>query len=113
MLRRSLVTALTAAGLLAAALATAPAHAQGAAKTLRFVPHANLTVLYPTWTTAYVTRNHAYMIYDTLFAVNQKGEIKPQMVDKYTTSKDSKVPGPSPCATGSSFTTASRLPAKT
>lgn len=91
MLRRTLVTALTAAGLLAGAIATAPAHAQGAAKTLRFVPHANLAVLDPVWTTAYVTRNHAYMIYDTLFAVNQKGEIKPQMVDKYTISKDGKV----------------------
>jgi peptide/nickel transport system substrate-binding protein len=35
-------------------------------KVLRFVPHANLAVLDPIWTTAYVTRNHGYMIYDTL-----------------------------------------------
>ncbi|NBQ88681.1 MAG: ABC transporter substrate-binding protein, partial [Betaproteobacteria bacterium] len=90
MLRRSLIGALSAAGLAAALTASPAVHAQ-TAKTLRFVPHANLTVLDPTWTTAYVTRNHAYMIYDTLFAVNQKGEIKPQMVDKYTTSKDGKV----------------------
>ncbi len=37
-------------------------------KVFRFVPHANLAVLDPIWTTAYVTRNHAYMIYDTLFS---------------------------------------------
>ena len=28
-------------------------------KVFRFVPHANLAVLDPIWTTAYVTRNHA------------------------------------------------------
>ena len=89
MLRRSLIGALSAVGLAAALTASPAVHAQ-TGKTLKFVPHANLTVLDPTWTTAYVTRNHAYMIYDTLFAVNQKGEIKPQMVDKYTTSKDGK-----------------------
>ena len=37
-------------------------------KVFRFVPHANLAVLDPIWTTAYVTRNHGYMIYDTLFS---------------------------------------------
>jgi peptide/nickel transport system substrate-binding protein len=84
--RRSLLA--TAALLVALAGAAGPAAAQGS--TLRFVPHANLTVLDPIWTTAYVTRNHAYMVYDTLFAVNQKGEIKPQMVDKWSTSKDGK-----------------------
>jgi peptide/nickel transport system substrate-binding protein len=82
--RRLLVTATLAA---AAAIA-APTTALAQTTTLRFVPHANLTVLDPVWTTAYVTRNHAYMVYDTLFGVNQKGEVKPQMVDKYSTSPD-------------------------
>jgi peptide/nickel transport system substrate-binding protein len=59
-------------------------------KTLRFVPQASLVILDPVWSTGYVTRNHAYMIYDTLFAMNSKGEIKPQMVDKWRTSKDGK-----------------------
>lgn len=67
---------------------TAVAFAQ--TKTLRFVPQANLTVLDPVWSTAYVTRNHAYMIYDTLFSMDSKGAIKPQMVDKWSTSKDGK-----------------------
>ena len=73
-----------------AALACVPGVALAQAGTLRFVPHANLTVLDPVWTTAYVTRNHAYMVYDTLFAVDQKGNVKPQMVDKWSTSKDGK-----------------------
>ena len=56
--------------------------------TLRVVPQASLTVLDPVFTTAYVTRNHGYMIYDTLFGTDAKGEIKPQMVDKWSASAD-------------------------
>jgi peptide/nickel transport system substrate-binding protein len=62
-----------------------PAHAQ---KTLRAVMHSDLKILDPIWTTAYIVRNHGYMIYDTLFAQDEKGEIKPQMVDKYDVSAD-------------------------
>jgi peptide/nickel transport system substrate-binding protein len=57
-------------------------------KTLRFIPQADLRILDPIGTTAYITRNHGYMVYDTLFAVNDKFEVKPQMVDKYEISKD-------------------------
>ncbi len=60
-----------------------PALAQ---KTLRAVMHSDLKILDPIWTTAYIVRNHGYMIYDTLFAQNEKGEIKPQMVDSYDVS---------------------------
>ena len=63
----------------------APAHAD---KTLRAVLHSDLKILDPIWTTAYIVRNHGYMIYDTLFATDEKGEIKPQMVDKYDVSAD-------------------------
>ena len=59
-----------------------------AQKTLRFVPHSDLKILDPIWTTAYITRNHGYMVYDTLFGMDEKGEIKPQMVDKYEVSAD-------------------------
>src|SRR6516162_6424957 len=62
-----------------------PAHAQ---KTLRAVMHSDLKILDPIWTTAYIVRNHGYMIYDTLFAADEKGEIKPQMVDKHEVSAD-------------------------
>lgn len=61
MKRRSLFAAGLSLSL--AMMAGGAAQAQPAnTKVLRFVPHANLTVLDPIWTTAYVTRNHAYMI---------------------------------------------------
>src|SRR5256712_12482590 len=56
--------------------------------TLRVVMHSDLKIVDPIWTTAYIVRNHGYMIYDTLFAMDAKGEIKPQMVDKYDVSAD-------------------------
>jgi len=68
------------------ALLSQPAVAQQ--KTLKFVPEADLRSLDPIWTTAYITRNYGYMIYDTLFAVNEKFEPQPQMVDKWSLSAD-------------------------
>ena len=56
--------------------------------TLRVVPQSNITILDPIWTTAYVTRNHGYMIYDTLFGTDAENRIKPQMVDTWGVSKD-------------------------
>lgn len=58
---------------------------------LRVVPSSDLKVLDPVWTTANITRNHGYMIYDTLFGLDDKGVIRPQMVDKYSASADNKV----------------------
>jgi peptide/nickel transport system substrate-binding protein len=72
-----------------AAVATAPALAQQ--KTLKFVPQADLRILDPIWTTQYIVRNHGYLVYDTLFAQNDKFEIKPQMVDSYKVSDDQKL----------------------
>ena len=63
-------------------------HAQKRGGTLKFVPHADLKILDPIWTTAYITRNHGYMICDTLFAIDANLKLKPQMVDKYTVSTD-------------------------
>ncbi len=67
------------------------AHAQAPKRggTLRFIPHADLKILDPVWTTAYITRNHGYMIYDTLFATDAGLQIRPQMAERYTVSKDS------------------------
>jgi peptide/nickel transport system substrate-binding protein len=71
----------------AAAAATAPrAHAQKKGGTLRFVPHADLKVLDPIWTTGYITRNHGYMVFDTLFAHDANLKVQPQMVDRWTVS---------------------------
>jgi peptide/nickel transport system substrate-binding protein len=41
-------------------------------KTLRLIVRTDLRVLDPIWTTAYVSRNHGYMIFDTLFALDSK-----------------------------------------
>ncbi len=64
------------------------AQSQDQTKTLRVVPQADLKILDPIWTTAFVTRNHGYMIYDTLFGLDGEGKIQPQMVDTYSTSPD-------------------------
>jgi peptide/nickel transport system substrate-binding protein len=76
------------ASLTAALLPPSAVRAQKRGGTLRFIPHADLKVLDPIWTTAYITRNHGYMIYDTLFALDGNLQIRPQMVDKHTVSRD-------------------------
>jgi peptide/nickel transport system substrate-binding protein len=63
-------------------------HAQKSRQTLRFVAHADLKVLDPVWTTAIITRNHSYLVYDTLFGTDENLQIKPQMVDRVTVSPD-------------------------
>ena len=60
----------------------------GAARTLRVIPQANLTSLDPVWTTAVVTRNNAFMVFDQICAQDSKGEIQPQMVGKTDISAD-------------------------
>ena len=74
--------------MLLAAFAATGANAE---KVLRIVPHADLKNLDPIWTTAYITRNHGYMVYDTLFAVDEGLKVQPQMVDSWKVSDDAKV----------------------
>jgi peptide/nickel transport system substrate-binding protein len=64
-----------------------PAFAQ-TGKTLRLIPEADLRVLDPIWTSAYITRNYGYMVYDTLFAFDADFKPQPQMVDSWTESDD-------------------------
>ncbi|MEX2520565.1 MAG: ABC transporter substrate-binding protein [Paracoccaceae bacterium] len=49
------------------------------AQTLRAVKHSALRVLDPIITTAYMSRNHGYMVYDTLVAMDANFEVQPQM----------------------------------
>src|SRR5262245_56385120 len=60
----------------------------GQEKVLKFIPQADLRILDPIATTAYITRNHGYMVYDTLFAIDATFQVKPQMVAKWEVSKD-------------------------
>ena len=65
-------------GTFAAGAVLAPAAAP--AQTLNVVMHSDLRILDPIWTTAYIVRNHGYMIYDTLLAVDDKLDVRPQML---------------------------------
>ncbi|MGH7036655.1 MAG: ABC transporter substrate-binding protein [Stellaceae bacterium] len=77
------VMALAAPSLSFRARAAVPAN-----KLLRFIPQSDLRVLDPIWTTAYVTRNHGYMVFDTLFAIDHKFKPHPQMVGEWSVSPD-------------------------
>jgi peptide/nickel transport system substrate-binding protein len=70
------------------ALVFAASSAAAQEKVLKFIPQADLRILDPITTTAYITRNHGYMVYDTLFATDAKFQAQPQMVDKWDISKD-------------------------
>ena len=58
----------------AAALAAPSLARAQAARPLRFVPHANLSVVDPVASTAYVTRNHGFLVWDTLYALDESYE---------------------------------------
>ncbi len=88
--RRTLLKAFAGAGTLAASgRLSAPALAQGAAaRTLRFVPQANLANFDPIWGTQYVVRNASAMVWDTLYGVDEKLVPQRQMVEAEEVSAD-------------------------
>ncbi|WGR91525.1 ABC transporter substrate-binding protein [Bradyrhizobium sp. ISRA443] len=55
--------------------------AMAAEKTITAVMHSDLRIIDPILTTAYITRDHGYMIYDTLLATDSNFKIQPQMAD--------------------------------
>jgi peptide/nickel transport system substrate-binding protein len=73
----------------AAALSTTvPLRAKAAGgKTITAVMHSDLRIIDPGLTTAYITRDHGYMVYDTLLAMDSQFKIQPQMAD-YKVSDD-------------------------
>ena len=84
---RLTVPLLTAAWLAVASIT--PASAQGSV--LKVVPEGDLKVLDPVWTTGTITQNHAALVFDQLFAWDEKYEAKPQMVDTWSVSPDGLV----------------------
>src|ERR1700748_3321589 len=82
--RKSAVALLAAAAV--GGMGLMPAGVQ--APTRKGVMHSDVKILDPIWTTAYIQRNFGYMVWDTLFAMDDKFEVKPQMVDKYDVSAD-------------------------
>src|SRR5437763_9403361 len=88
--RRTLLKGFAGGGTLAATgkFAT-PALAQSAAaKTLRFVPQANLANFDPIWGTQYVVRNASAMVWDTLYGSDEKLEPQRQMAEGEEVSAD-------------------------
>ncbi len=83
-LRRTLLRATAAVPLLSA---PGLALAQGS-RVLKHAPLTDVTVLDPIWTTAYITRDHAAMVYDTLFALDAEYRVQPQMLSGHETSQD-------------------------
>src|SRR5712691_7941462 len=88
--RRTLLKTVAGAGTLAiGSKLCAPALAQGAAaRTLRFVPQANLANFDPIWGTQYVVRNASAMVWDTLYGVDEELQPQRQMVEAEEVSPD-------------------------
>jgi peptide/nickel transport system substrate-binding protein len=78
--------------LLASAAALAAPHIGNAqaAKPLRFVPDADLALLDPVVTTSYQSRDHGFMVFDTLYGQDNAYRIRPQMVEGHVTENDGK-----------------------
>ncbi len=85
--RRQLLRTALAGTLAAPAIARAQG-TDGGARRLRFIPQADLAVTDPVWTTADVTRNFAFMVYDTLYGLDTAYAARPQMVAGHTVSAD-------------------------
>ena len=83
-IRKSVTALVVAAGLAGMLGAALPARAE----TLRAVMNSDLKILDPIWTTAYVQRGFGYMVWDTLFALDEKLQVQPEMVDKWEVSPD-------------------------
>jgi len=62
-----------------------------AQSTLKFIPQIDLAFLDPHWTTAYISRNHGYMVFDTLFGQDGDFKYSPQMLAGFTVENDGKL----------------------
>lgn len=80
--RSSIASALSALALSVALISVTPmSEALAKGKTITAVMHSDLRVIDPGFTTAYITRDHGYMVYDTLLATDSSFKVQPQMAD--------------------------------
>ncbi len=86
MLRRDLLGAAGAALTLPRFAIAQPA----SSRVLKFIPQSDLAVVDPVLTTAYVTRHHAYMVWDTLYGIDAEYRAQPQMVQGHTVEEDGR-----------------------
>ena len=60
-------------------------------RVLKIIPEGDLAILDPVWTTATVARNHGYMVFDTLYAMDADFQIQPQMAAGHVIENDGKL----------------------
>ncbi len=72
----------------AALAAPSISRAASGAKVLRVVPQADLGSLDPVWTTSYQTRDHGFMVFDTLFGLDSRFQASPQMAEGAVSERD-------------------------
>ena len=81
---------LNTAGIISTASLARPGIVRAAsASILKFVPYADLALLDPLGS-AFVTRNHVMMVFDTLFALDAIGDAQPQMLAGYSVEDGAK-----------------------
>ena len=90
MRRRQLLGTAGAAGAAAALSRPGLAQTAGGARVLRFAPIADLGVLDPIVTTTYITRNHGYLVWDTLYGLDEAVRPRPQMAEGHTVEEDGR-----------------------
>jgi peptide/nickel transport system substrate-binding protein len=74
-----------------AAMLAAPRIARAEkSRVLRFVPAAPLAALDPVWTGARGTRDHGYLVFDTLYGIDESLVAQPQMAAGHTIDDDGK-----------------------
>src|SRR5476649_1550521 len=89
-MRRSIIASVAAFATVLSPLIFLPGVAS-AETVMKAVMESDVKILDPIWSGAYITRNYGYMVYDTLFSIDAKFEVKPQMVDTWKTSDDGLV----------------------
>jgi peptide/nickel transport system substrate-binding protein len=73
------------------AILARPAIAQsGKTNVMRYVPQADVAVIDPVVTTAYITRYHATMVWDQLYGIDSKLRPQPQMVEGHVIEDDGR-----------------------
>ncbi len=74
----------------AATLAAPHVARSQATRTLKFIPQIDVPLLDPVVTSAYIARDHGFVVFDTLFGQDYAFRAQPQMVDGFTTEPDGK-----------------------
>ena len=87
MRRRDVLKLAASFAILAAPRASRADHA----RTLKYVPGVPLSILDPVWSGARGPHIHAYLVFDTLYALDETFAVQPQMVEGHEVEKDGTV----------------------